>query len=81
MALDADLSPTFYRFDLRMAGELRWRHDCHPGHEYLGTGPYHVHVGPAENDRRPDQEQTLQTIFEQVTAENLRISWQPPTAG
>lgn len=77
MDVDTDLRPSFYRFDFRMAGELLWRHDCHPGHETLGTGAHHIHVGPAENDRRADRPQTLQTIFEHVNAENLRLSWEP----
>ncbi|HVX21289.1 MAG TPA: hypothetical protein VHB02_08075 [Acidimicrobiales bacterium] len=77
-AVGADLTARFYRFDLRQDGELCWRHDCHAGHEYLGSGLYHLHVGPDERDRHPDEPQTLQTIFEHVTAENLRRSWQPP---
>lgn len=78
VTLGADLAAQFYKFDLRLTdGELCWRHDCHPGHEALGSGPYHLHVGPGENRRRADSPQTLQTIFEHVTADNLRRSWGP----
>lgn len=74
--LDADLTAHFYKFDLRLAGgTLCWRHDCHAGHEPLGTGPYHQHLGPDEDHRIADQPQTLHTIFEHVTAYNLRRSW------
>ncbi|HZA88125.1 MAG TPA: hypothetical protein VE466_14725 [Acidimicrobiales bacterium] len=79
VGVDAGLAADFYSFDLRLAdGTLIWRHDCHAGHEYLGTGRYHLHVGPTENNRVTDRPQTLQTIFELVTNENLRRSWDLP---
>lgn len=78
MDMDAHLRASFYRFDLRRGGELLFRHDCHPGHEELGNGPYHLHLGPAEDDRRADDAQTLETIFELVTAENQRRSPESP---
>lgn len=78
VSMDADLQPQYYRFDPRLDGELCWRHDCHARHEDLGTGPHHLHVGPGEEERRADGPQTLQTIFEHVTAENLRRSWEQP---
>lgn len=40
MDVDASLRASFYGFDLRQGGELLFRHDCHPGHEELGNGPY-----------------------------------------
>lgn len=81
VAMDMDpnsLRPSFYRFDLRQGSELCFRHDFQVGHEELGTGPYHLHVGPGQDDRRPDTPQTLQTVFEHVTAENLHRSWEGP---
>ena len=74
--MDADLAAHFYKFDFRLTGgALCWRHDCHAGHESLGAGPYHRHLGPAGDHRVADQQQTLQTIFEHVTAGNLQRSW------
>lgn len=55
LQMDADLEVFFYAFDLRSGDELLFRHDCHPGHEYLGNGPYHLHTGPDEEDRRVDE--------------------------
>ncbi len=73
----ADLAAHFYKFDLRLGGgALCWRHDCHAGHESLGAGPYHQHLGPGEDHRIADRPQTLQTVFEHVTADNLRRSWE-----
>lgn len=78
--MDVDLTARFYKFDFRLAdGRLRWRHDCHAGHEPLGSGPYHLHIGPGENHRIADERQTLETIFEHVTADNLRRSWDVPS--
>ncbi len=68
--MDADLAAHFYKFDLRLtSGALCWRHDCRAGHESLGAGPCHRHLGPDENYRIADEPQTLETIFEHVTAE------------
>jgi hypothetical protein len=76
--MGADLAAHFYKFDLRLVdGALCWRHDCHAGHESLGTGLYHLHIGPDEDRRVADRQQTLQTIFGHVTADNLRRSWGP----
>jgi len=81
IGLNRHLTATFYKFDLRLTdGTLVWRHDCHAGHEYLGTGRYHLHVGGSAPRLLPDRPQTLQTIFERVTAENLRRSWESPSA-
>lgn len=78
LKVDADMKAFLYSFDLHQDNELCFRHDCHPGHEELGTGPYHLHVGPGLEDRRPDRAQRVQTIFEHVTTENLRRSREKP---
>lgn len=81
MRLDGRLAATWYKFDLRLDdGTLLWRHDCHVGHEHLGSGRYHLHAGGAAPGLLPDSPQTLQTIFEKVTGENLRRSWDTPKA-
>jgi hypothetical protein len=79
MVIDPSLSSRIYRFDLRSSERrvLIWRHDCHPGHEYLGSGLHHLHQGPDEANRVPDGPQTLETIFEAVTRTNPRRSWDP----
>ena len=60
MVIDPSLSSRIYRFDLRSSEDrdLIWRHDCHPGHDYLGSGLYHLHQGPDEANRVPDGPQT-----------------------
>ena len=79
MVLGTHLAAVRYKFDLRLqGGALLWRHDCHKGHEGLGSGPYHLHVGGEPPSLLPDSPQTLHTIFEKVTAENLRRSWESP---